>query len=455
MANRRVFYALEQVAFKPNASGATNSVAPLHARTYASGILAPLPVDEVAGLWEVPRGVQSVAVTTNFNREETFQLGQVELYEYAERQPDVEATLEKIIDGTKPLWLMSTDPQFANLVGRTAFYRTDIALNIYADTQFRANQNDPLTALTLSGMYLSAATYTFQVDGPVTESLTFVGNDKAWANFDATLSGETVSSYPPSLVAPIDRNAPAGLPSGVFGHEDQDGRSELAGGTTGFGVLIVGSGVQRREEVELRRTVLPSDIPGVTAVVGSGVDANTLERGGLITSASSGVTTSQLVATSNVDNIVEHIQTITCSVDLGRDDIFELGSKRPFTKFVDFPVEVTCSIEVITSQGDLIDARSDQDCGPDNTVSNNTIIIRTCDGLQVDLGDQNVIASVDVGGGEAGGGNMTVTYNYTSFNTWTVTHDRFDPRHRVIVFETGNSKFNVGANAFTNPLIGI
>jgi len=450
MPNNRTFYALQQVAIKPNASGATNSVAPLHARNYGSGIFAAVGVDEVLGLWEVPRGVQSVAVTTNFNREETFQLGQVELYEYSERQPDVELTIEKIVDGTKPLWLMLTDPQFRDLVGATANYRTDIAFNIYADTQTRANQNTPLSAMTASGMYVSAATMTFPVDGAVTESVTLIGNDKAWALFDTAVSGETADTYPPSLVT-ISQETPVGLPSGVFGHEELAGESELAGGTGGFGIIVVGSGVQRREEVAINRSVLPADIPGVTAVVGSGALTQTLHDVNLVDNAhASGLT--QLVATSNVDNIIEHIQSITCSVDLGRDDIFELGSKRPFVKFVDFPVEVTCAIEVITSQGDLIDARSDIDCGSDNTQPNNTIIVRTCDGFQVDLGDQNVISSIDVAGGDTGGGNMTVTYNYTSFNVFTITHDRFDPRHRTLVFETGNSKFNVGAEAFTNPM---
>lgn len=451
MSNNRTFYALQQVAIKPNASGATNATAPINARNYGSGILAPDAVNEVEGMWEVPRGMQSISVSTNFNREEVFQLGQVELYEYSERQPDVELTLEKVIDGTKPLWLMLTDPRFTDLVGRTAVYRSDIIFSIYPDTQFRANQNSPLSSMLASGMYLSSATYTFPVDGTVTESITLVGNDKIWANFDSSVAGEGVSTYPPSF-SPVNAETPVGVPSGVFGHEDIGGVSELAGGDGGFGVIVVGSGVQRREEVAIARSILPADIPGVTVAAGSGVTVEQLINAGLTGAGASGVSTTQLVATANTDNVIEHIQNITISVDLGRDDIFELGSKRPFTKFVDFPVEVTTSIEAITSQGDLIDARSDIDCGPDNTVPNNTIIVRTCDGLQVDVGDQNVITSVELAGGDTGGGNMTATYNYTSFNVFVVTHDNFDPRHRTIVFETGNSRFNVGRETFTNPL---
>lgn len=452
MSNRRTFYALEQVAIKKNGVAPTNRVAPLNAVNYASGIFATAAVDQVSNLWEVPRGVQSVAVTTNFNREPVFQLGQVELYEYSERQPDIEVTIEKVIDGTKPLWFMLTDPTYNNnLVGRTALYRSDIMLNIYPDTQFRANTNSPLSAMLASGMYLSSVTFTFPVDGPVTESVTVVGNDKIWANFDSTVSGQSLQTYPPSTAVPT-ADTPVGVPSGVFGHDDIGGLQELAGGAGGFGILVVGSGVQRREDVDLRRSVLPSDIPGVVTFVGSGVGAiPALSPIGAVANASG---QTQLVGNCNIDNVVEHIQSITCTVDLGREDIFELGSKRPFVKFVSFPVEVTCSIEVVTSQGDLIDARSNIDIGPDNASPNNTIIIRTVDGMQVDLGDSNVITSIDVGGGEAGGGNMTVTYNYSTFNVFNVSHDRFQPNHRVVVFETGNSRFNIGASRFRNITTG-
>ena len=56
--------------------------------------------------------------------------------------------------------------------------------------------------------------------------------------------------------------------------------------------------------------------------------------------------------------------------------------------------------------------------------------------------------SIDVGGGEAGGGDMTITYNYRSFGTFNVTHDAFNPNHRIIVMATGNSRFNQGAPSF-------
>jgi hypothetical protein len=470
VSNNRVFWAIEQVAIKDNAAPPTGAVAPRNSREYQTGSLAS-GVDEVAGLWEVPRGLQSMGMSTTFNLEQVFQLGQVELYEYSERQPEIEVTMSKAIDGSKPLFFMVTDPNQENdIVARTNQFRVDVALQIYPDSQFRATGR-PQSIVTASGMYVSNFSYTFPIDGFVTEDVTLVGNDKIWGATTA-VSGQTAGhdngqgGGEPLVVWPDDQlgnnpNAPEGLPSGVFGHDgltsalEEGGAFEQAAGTDRFGVLIVGSGIQRREEVDIRRSVLPRDIPGITTVISSGIDAAYVNGGFGAQGPGTAFGSDQLIADANTDNIAEHIQTITVSFSVARDDIFELGSKRPFFKVPAFPLEATASFEVITAQGDLVDARSDIDCGPDNTTESNTIIIRTCDGLQVDLGDANRLTSVEVGGGDAGGDNMTVTYNYSSFNTFNVSHDFYQPNHRVVVFETGNSRFNVGAPSFLRGDLGI
>lgn len=466
MVNNRVFYAIEQVAIKDNAAPPTGAVAPVNSREYQSGPMAS-GVDEVLGRWEVPRGLQSAGMSTTFNLEQVFQLGQVELYEYSERQPDIEMTLSKAIDGTKPLFFMVTDPNGANdIVARTANYRVDVALQIYPDTQFRATGR-PLSICTASGMYVSNISYTFPVDGFVTEDMTLVGNDKIWGAIEA-VSGISAGNggTEPVVIWPDDQNgnnpaAPEGTPSGVFGNDGltstlvEGGAQELAGGADRFGVIVVGSGIQRREEIDIRRSVLPTDIPGVSAFASSGIDSAFVNGGFGAQGPGTATGQSQLIGDANTDNIVEHIQTITVSFSIAREDIFEVGSKRPFVKVPDFPLEATASIEVITSQGDLVDATSDIDCGPDNTSESNTIILRTCDGLQVDLGDANRLTGVEAGGGEAGGDNMTITYNYSSFNVFNVSHDFYQPNHRIVLFETGNSRFNVGADSFLRSDFGL
>lgn len=467
--NNRVFWAIEQVAIKDNAAPPTGAVAPVNSREYSTGPLAS-GIDEVGGLWEVPRGVQSAGISTTFNLEQVFQLGQVELYEYSERQPDIEVTMSKAIDGSKPLFFMVTDPTQANdIVARTANYRVDMAMQIYPDTQFRATGR-PQSIVTASGMYVSNVSYTFPIDGFVTEDITLVGNDKIWGAMVA-ISGQTAGNNGGNGAEPIvdwpaeedggNPAAPEGTPSGAFGNDGntstlvEGGAQEVAGGADRFGVIVVGSGIQRREEVDIRRSILPSDIPGVIEPTISGINAAYVNGGFGSQGPGTASASEQLIGDANTDFIAEHIQTITVSFSIAREDIFELGSKRPFVKVPDFPLEATASIEVVTAQGDLVDATSDIDCGPDNTTESNTIIIRTCDGLQVDLGDANRLSSVEMGGGDAGGDNMTITYNYSSFNTFNVSHDFYQPNHRVIVFGTGNSRFNVGIGNLLRGDLGI
>lgn len=470
--NNRVFYAIEQIAIKDNAASPTSSVAPVNSREYSTGALAS-GVDEVAGLWEVPHGLQSAGMTTTFNLEQVFEIGQVEIYEYSERQPDIEMTLSKAIDGSKPLFFMLTDPSQGNdIVARTADFKVDVTMQIYPDTRFRATGR-PVSICTVSGAYLSNISYTFPADGFVTEDATLISNDKIWGlvipvsgiteghtNALGGGAGEALVIWPDDALG-NNPAAPEGLPSGVFGHDGltsalvEGGAQELAGGTDRFGVIIVGSGIQRREEIDIRRSVLPQDVPGVIEFSSSGIDAAYVNGGFGAQGPGTAAGVSQLIGNANTDYISEHLQSITISFSIARDDIFELGSKRPFARTPSFPLEATCAIEVITAQGDLVDATSALDCGPDNTTESNTIIVRTCDGMQVDLGDANRLVSVESTGGDAGGDNMTVTYNFSSFNVFNVSHDFYQPNHRIKIYETGNSRFNVGGASFTRAVDGI
>lgn len=310
--------------------------------------------------WEVVHGVQSVGVTTNFGLEQVFEFGQIEIYENIEAQPEIEVTVERVLDGAKPMWFMVTDETKRTLNEAVANYRADIGLNIYSDAQNRASGTIN-RFMFMSGMYISNCTYTYTVDGNFTESITLVGNDKTWLQ---------------------SANAPSGY---------------WTSANTGDGVELATdnnnghpSGVQRRENFALSGSQLPTDLPGIP---GAGVG-----------NASSGLS--------------EHLQTVTLSVDIGREDLFELGDKQPFFKSVTFPVEVSASFEVITAEGDLVEALT----ANESNLTNQTIKVRTDDGLLVDLGSENKLLSIDFGGGDAGGGNDTVTYTYQTFNVFSVSH---------------------------------
>ena len=136
------------------------------------------------------------------------------------------------------------------------------------------------------------------------------------------------------------------------------------------------------------------------------------------------------ISTSGVKSAEAHVQSITVSTDFGREEIFELGTRQPYARVVTFPVEVTTDIEVLSVSGDMVNALSDG-CGAaggcdgvvDN-LSNQIINITACEGTRIYLGSKNKLASVNYGGGDAGGGNVSVTYSYTTFNDFTVMHPK-------------------------------
>ena len=123
-----------------------------------------------------------------------------------------------------------------------------------------------------------------------------------------------------------------------------------------------------------------------------------------------------------------HLQSFSCSTDLGREDVLELGRKNPYARTANFPVEVTCEIEAVTTSGDFITALEDGDPAINNTAAsgNNTseenihFVLRG--GYSFDLGKKNRLSSVSYGGGDATGGNVSCTYSYTNFNDLDVKY---------------------------------
>ena len=79
-SNNRIFYACQGVAISNMGNSGT------------------LPATAL-GAANMVHGVQSVSMTTTFNPEQAFELGQIEIYENIEGTPDVEVTIEKAIDG--------------------------------------------------------------------------------------------------------------------------------------------------------------------------------------------------------------------------------------------------------------------------------------------------------------------------------------------------------------------
>lgn len=324
-------------------------------------------------------GVQSVGLNTTFNLEQVFELGQLELYENVEGIPDIELTAQKVLDGHPLLYHLATPgATSATLVGRSN-ERCFAALNIYPDTNDNAS-GIPLQSVGMSGMYISALTYTLNVEGNSTEDATLVGNNKAWTGSGLTHFGA----------------------DDVFSFDGSDDplSIELSGGVARREDILMGSGCSMSDAGVITGTsgsIWPTEIGGIDA---SGWN--------LISG----------------DSYLAHLQTVTISTDLGREELLELGRRGPYHRFVSFPTEVTCVIDTTSSEGDLIDALADPASG--SNLTNQKIFIWVREGTRINLGAKNKLASVTYGGGDAGGGNVVVSLNYSNFNSLRITHSQ-DP----------------------------
>lgn len=335
----------------------------------------------------VVHGLQSVGMTTSFNLEQAFELGQIEIYENIEGTPDIEVTLEKVIDGYPLIYLMAstgvTGSNASGLLARSKA-RCDLSLGIFGeefDHVAAADTGSAEVEVRCTGMYISSVSYSLPVDGNCTESVTLIGNDKQW------LTGAAANGISNSDVTLFDGN---------------DDPMALAAGRNA--THTASGGIQRREDVLVEFAVLPKSIYGAgqTEAYGNGYD-------------------------SVGKKPIIHLQNLSISTDFSRDDVLELGRKTPYYRPANFPVEVSCEIEAISTSGDFVEASEvgdpnlflTKDSG--NNTSEERIWIPLRCGICFDLGGKNRLSSVSYGGGDATGGNVSNTYSYTNFNDLDVT----------------------------------
>lgn len=306
------------------------------------------------------QGLQSVGINTKFNLEQVFEIGQLSIYENVENLPDLEVTTEKVLDGYPLVYHLATQGAADSTLVGRSNQRANMSLAVFDDTAQLAS-GTPLTQCFMSGVYVSQVEYSVQVDGNATESCSFVGNNKAWKTAAFTFDGFTSGN-----------------------------------GVTSTGPASA-SGVNRRQHLLMSSCLFPKSIPGIDA---SGLNA---EVSGSFSAS---------------------IQSIRVSANLGRDQLLELGHKSPFFRYVNFPVEVTTTIEALSKQGDMVEGtEAGSQPNGDNTVEE-TMRFKMQEGTAIDLGSKNRLSSVNYGGANAGsrGGNATMTFTYTTFNDFDVRH---------------------------------
>lgn len=116
----------------------------------------------------------------------------------------------------------------------------------------------------------------------------------------------------------------------------------------------------------------------------------------------------------------KHIQNIRVTLDLGtRKPLYRMGDKVPLTRFIEFPVEVKTEIEVIMPNNDSIGLSDGVGCTYVNSVFDEFISVGLCNGLTINLGNNNRLIDIDVQGGNAGEDNVVTTYTYVNHNFFT------------------------------------
>lgn len=419
--NKRIFYACRRAGIAPPVGGSVPAFTTI-------------------------RGLQSAGITTTFRLEQVFELGQLAIYDNIEGIPDIEVTLEKVMDGFPPAYLLATQRSVAGptaaptlvarapaqcILGIQIFDETlaiagkeGIAENVsgVSGTDAGITSSGLQTEVHMSGLYVSSVRYQLGVERNVTEGLTLVGNNKVWVLGTAdTGNYSSEFQYGGGLWdCPWTNGSIWGGASGVYP-------------AAGFG----SGGVARRQDILMDPAqavaagskaycILPLNIPGVV-VSQSGTAAYNL-----------GPTYAQ--GTFGINPLVSgqfpvHVQTWNVHTDLGREQLHELGRLGTYYRYVNWPVEVVNEIGIIATSGDMISASEEgiytlaspaSGCGLRYNLQNNTIRLALCEGLIIDCGDMNKLRSVGMTGGDTGRGNVEITYTYSNFNEFSVSHPQ-DP----------------------------
>ena len=378
-ANKRVFYATQGVAIGD--MGATAVKDAWGASVGGADFVG-------SGNMIIMHGLQSLGVNTNFNLEAVQELGQLSIYENVEDVPEIEATLERVLDGYTMAYHAATISAADPTLSGRANARADLRMVIGLDTDAAVSSGDSLAAeLYCSGMYWSSCSINLPTDGNFTESLTLVGNNKKWITANGTAgillgSGGLVNS-----MFNFGGDSPNSPDSGVMRRNN----------------FLTGSGTVTRGNGQFV-TVVPSFITGVT------------NNGSSI--AATGA--SFFKNCGSIDTANVHVQSISFSVDAGREAINQLGTYAPYYRYVNFPVQVSTEIKVIAVGGDNIDAIENVPSG--GNLSNHTIQVCLDDSTVIQVGNKNKLTSISYGGGDAGGGNAEITYSMQNNNDFVVLH---------------------------------
>lgn len=270
----------------------------------------------------IQSGFQSVGINATVDFEQIFELGRLDIYQNLEGVPSVEVTLERLLLKDRPtLW----ETVCSNTVTGASNARPNLQMSVADDETFTSSNFVQCT-----GLYVSNYSVNFQIDGPMTESMTLVGNALDWTT----------------------------------------GSAQIQTSSTGNAVV--------------------SDASAAGAII----------------------------RRQDVTNVSPKLQSASFSIDFSREDLFELGRKTPYYKAAGFPVEVTGEFEYLASVGNTGLTFED---GSSADITSDVAISIGIGSKGFSMGSSARLTGTNYSGGDAGGGNATVTYSYVTYNFFEVT----------------------------------
>lgn len=107
--------------------------------------------------------------------------------------------------------------------------------------------------------------------------------------------------------------------------------------------------------------------------------------------------------------LVARAQSVSFNCDIGREDLFQLGDKYPYFRPATFPVECSSDWEYLASVG-INGLTMNSNSGGDITSDTSLVY----EGVTL---NKARLTSTNYSGGDAGGGNATITYSYIGYNS--------------------------------------
>lgn len=309
-------------------------------------------------------GVQSVGINTTIDFEQAFELGVITLYDNMEGTPSVELTLERnLVSGVHPLWT-----SMATLTGEKA------------TPTYTVNDHEQLVAVgsarptAVLQVYKETTSYAGSTDNSSTPT------------FYIELSGLYVTNY--SINVGLE-----GSPTESMSFVGNDYKWIQSSGSRiasqpANGSSVASSGVIFRKQDLRTSKAAVGLVPASGCVGGSG------------------------------------LQSVSFSMEFGREDIFELGRKTPYFKSATFPVEVTAELEFIDTGTQESNYMASYEGGGYGFKSDSNSDITKPLPIALVYGSGDLVLYMGSGrltgtsrsGGDASGGNATISYSFQNFN---------------------------------------